>query len=177
VLSEGSQRDLDQETAKAVIVGLRALTEMRLKAAPARREARRVLREIQAASQANLANFGVTATELPLCPNGPLSPNGNYWSTGCRDAWAVLGWSPTLRRGQDGSRPPILLCRYMLLPNHVNEMQAFALCDEYSDGELEVYQVGLVGPVLALDEPEFSPPWKLRSGDLLEAAKLTSEAD
>lgn len=76
---------MDQETAQTVIVGLRALTEMRLKDAPARREARRVLREIQAASQVNLANFGVTATELPLCPNGPLEPKGNYWSTGCRD--------------------------------------------------------------------------------------------
>ena len=171
--SQGTRRDLDQETAKAVIIGLRGLTEMRLRAAPARHEAMTLLLQIQAATQANLYNFGVSAMELPLCPTGPLSAKGNPWSTGCRQAWEVLGWIP---RGSpmDGELPAVL-CRYMIQPDAQGDMQAFALCDEYSDGELEVYQVGPIGPVLALDEPEFSPPWARRNGNGLALDKPALE--
>jgi hypothetical protein len=174
---------LDQETAKAVIIGLRALTEMRQQEAPARNEAIRLLGQIQAATQANLDNFGISATELPLCPGAPLSAQGKPWTRGCKQAWAVLGWVP--RNGKDQELAKVL-CRYMVVPDDPGGMQAFALCDEYSDGELEVYQVGATGPVIALDEPEFSPPWAYRAdspGDEaqtsppVESDELTSTGD
>lgn len=167
--SQGTRRDLDQETAKAVIIGLRGLTDMRLRAAPARNEAILLLGQIQAATQANLDNFGISATELPLCPTGPLSAQGKPWTTACKQAWAVLGWTPRAST-MDGELPAVL-CRYMIQPDTQGDMQAFALCDEYSDGELEVYQVGPIGPVLALDEPEFSPPWARRDGEGLALDK------
>jgi hypothetical protein len=168
-LRKGSRRDLDQETAKAVIVGLRALTEMRQRETPARNEAILLLGQIQAATQANLDHVGISATEFPLCPTGPLSAQGKPWTTACKQAWAVLGWVPQNGNDQELSK---VLCRYMIHPDTQGDMQAFALCDEYSDGELEVYQVGPIGPVLTLEEPEFSPPWARRDGEGLARGKL-----
>ena len=177
-LSEGSGRPLDQETARAVIVGLEALTEMRLKDAPAQREAYALLASIQRFNADRVAESGGPSTALPLCPQAPHVPGGQAWTPECSEAWdSSLGWSPKALPGQGIGEPPRTLCRYMVLPDERQQMQAFALCDEHNDGDIEIYQVAAQGPVLELDEPELSLAFAYWSGDVQIPDSLASDAD
>ncbi|MFT5583585.1 MAG: hypothetical protein ACI9VR_001163 [Cognaticolwellia sp.] len=171
-LSEGSRRPLDEETAKALIVGLGALTRMRMLETPARNEAMGVLTNLQLAREEQLINSEGSAVALPLCPPGPLQPGGQPWPQSCTQAWAPFGWTPDPRGTGSKEPPPRLLCRYMVQPDAQGSMQAFAICDEFNDGELELYQVLAQGPIEEVDEPELSPFWLDLNPD-----SLASDAD
>lgn len=171
-LSEGSGRPLDQETARAVIVGLKALTRMRLAETPARDEAMGVLTQLQLAREEQLINSEGSAVALPLCPAGPLQPGGQPWSQACTQAWAPFGWTPDRRGTGSKEPPPRMLCRYMVQPDAQGSMQAFAICDEFNDGRIELYQVLGQDPIEEVEEPELSPFW----ADL-NADSLASTAD
>ena len=166
-LKERGRRKLDQETAKALIVGLDALARMRLVDTPARTEAIGVLTMIQLATEDKLAESGAPSVALPLCPSGPLQPGGQPWSQACSQAWAPLGWTPDPRGVGSTAPAPRLLCRYMVVPDERGSMQALAICDEFNDGQVEIYQLLAQGSIQELDEAETSPFWSELNPDSL----------
>lgn len=161
---------LGQETARALIIGLEALSEMRVKETPARQEAFKELARIQQAMAALAERDEALGEELPLCPEAPLPALGQSaaqpWAGGCAERWKALEWVPERSPRQALTDAPAVLCRYLLVPDSPDEVNAstwtaYASCDEHSDGEVEIYQVGPEGPILELEEPESAPTWPI----------------
>lgn len=149
------RRELDQYTARAVIIGLQALSAGSSLETPTANEAKTVLPQIRAAALAYGTAFGLEALDLPSCPEGPPQEGAKAWSGDCAAQWAVLGWTPPLDEGQDPEDVPETLCRYTAAGTGPLKVEIQALCAPGYGSTLERYQLTeSEAPVALLPEPE-----------------------
>ena len=139
-LSERSRRKLDQQTARALIVGLEALSIARSAESPTEREAKANLAQIRSAVMAYGVAFGLEELNLPSCPEAAPKAGAQPWTGDCAEQWGLLGWTPELDEEQDPDELPLTLCRYGAVGTGPLEFEVIATCAPGYGGAMEQYR-------------------------------------